>query len=80
VAPQPATNAAFMRELRRVLHRPWSPPVPAMAVRFGATLMGSEPTLALISQRCSPARLAAAGFQFRFPELGPALHDLCDPK
>ena len=27
VAPNPATNAEFMRELRRALHRPWSPPV-----------------------------------------------------
>lgn len=80
VAPNPATNAAFMRELRRVLHRPWSPPAPTFAVRLGARLMGSEPSLALVSQRCAPTRLVAAGFSFRFPELGPALQDLCAPK
>ena len=37
-SPQPATNAQFMRELRAALHRPWSPPVPAWAVRLGGWL------------------------------------------
>jgi len=77
VAPNPVTNADFMRELRRALHRPWSPPVPAFAVKLGAKLLGSEPSLALTGQRCAPARLAAAGFKFQFPELPPALAELC---
>ena len=80
VAPNAVTNAAFMRELRRVLHRPWSPPAPAFAVRLGARFMGSEPSLALISQRCLPARLEQAKFLFRFPELPAALQDLCGKK
>src|SRR5665213_631455 len=42
VAPNPATNAEFMRELRRALHRPWSPPAPEFAVKLGARLMNSE--------------------------------------
>ena len=77
VAPNAVTNAAFMRELRHALHRPWSPPAPAFAVKLGARLMGSEPSLALVSQRCSPKRFSAAGFQFQFSELAPALRDLC---
>jgi len=77
VAPNPVTNAEFMRELRRTLHRPWSPPVPALAVKIGARLMGSEPSLALISQRSTPARLLQAKFKFQFPELPAALQDLC---
>jgi uncharacterized protein (TIGR01777 family) len=77
VAPDPVTNAEFMRELRRTLHRPWSPPVPEFAVKLGARLMGSEPSLALASQRCEPKRFREAGFQFQFPELKAALHDLC---
>jgi uncharacterized protein (TIGR01777 family) len=79
VAPRPVTNAEFMRALRRALHRPWSPPAPEFAVRLGARLMGGEPSLALVSQRCVPARFIAAGFQYRFPELPPALRDLCQP-
>ena len=79
VAPTPVTNAEFMRELRRTLRRPWSPPAPKFAVKLGAKLLGSEPSLALASQRCTPKRFAAAGFQFQFPELAPALRDLCRP-
>jgi hypothetical protein len=77
VAPNAVTNAEFMRELRHVWHRPWSPPVPKLAVKLGAWLMRSEPSLALISQRCLPGRFYAAGFSFQFPDLPAALNDLC---
>jgi uncharacterized protein (TIGR01777 family) len=77
VAPEPVTNASFMGALRHALHRPWSPPAPELAVKIGAWLMGSEPSLALVSQRCVPTRFLKAGFAFQFPELAPALHDLC---
>ena len=75
-APEPVTNAEFMRELRRALHRPWSPPVPAPFVRVGAWLMGSEGDLALLSCRCAPRRFCEHGFTFRFPTLNTALGDL----
>jgi uncharacterized protein len=77
VAPNPVTNREFMRELRHALNRPWSPPAPEFAVRLGARLMGSEPSLALMSSRCAPRRFMKAGFEFQFPQLAPALHDLC---
>ncbi len=77
VAPKPVTNKEFMRELRRALHRPWSPPAPEFAVRLGARLMGSEPSLALAGQRCAPKRFLAAGFEFEFSELRTALENLC---
>ena len=75
-APNPVTNAEFMRELRRALHRPWSPPVPAPFARLGAWLMGSEGDLALLSYRCLPRRVAEHGFTFLFPTLKTALGDL----
>lgn len=74
--PAPVTNAEFMATLRRVLHRPWSPPVPAWAVHLGAWVMRTEPELALSGRRCIPARLMASGFSFRFPELESALSDV----
>lgn len=80
VSPKPVTNAEFMQELRRALHRPWSPPVPEFAVKTGARLMRGEPSLALGSSRCFPARFTEAGFKFYFPDLGPALRDLCKKK
>lgn len=76
VAPNAVTNAEFMRELRRALHRPWSPPAPGLAVKLGARLLGSEGSLVLAGQRCVPRRFLAAGFPFRFTEVGPALADL----
>jgi uncharacterized protein len=74
--PKPVTNAELMRELRRTLHRPWSPPAPAWAVKLGSRLMGVEPSLALAGCRVEPKRLKEAGFQFQFPELGPALKEM----
>ena len=74
--PNPVTNAEFMRELRRALHRPWSPPVPAFATRIGALFMRTEPSLALTGRRCRPRRFLESGFQFEFPELRGALTDL----
>ncbi len=77
VAPKSATNAEFMRELRRALHRPWSPPVPVFAIKLGARLMRGEGSLALVSQRCVPRRFVEAGYQFQFGDLNVALRDLC---
>jgi uncharacterized protein (TIGR01777 family) len=74
--PNPVTNAEFMRELRRALHRPWSPPVPAWATRLGAFFMRTEPSLALTGRRCRPTRFLEKRFQFEFPELRGALADL----
>jgi NAD dependent epimerase/dehydratase family enzyme len=75
-APQPATNAEFMRELRRVLRRPWSPPVHVWAVRLGCGLMKTEPCLALGGRRCVPERLLQKGFTFQWPTLAAALNQV----
>lgn len=72
----PATNAAFMRRLRRVVHRPWSPPAPAFAVTIGSYLIGTEPSIALHGQRCVPRRLDEQGFAFAHEDLGEALTTL----
>ncbi|HLX94435.1 MAG TPA: TIGR01777 family oxidoreductase [Verrucomicrobiae bacterium] len=74
--PNPVTNAEFMRELRRALHRPWCPPAPVLAVRLGSWLMETEPSLALTGRRCAPSRFLRLGFQFQFPELRGALKDI----
>jgi hypothetical protein len=74
--PNPVTNREFMRELRRALHRPWSPPAPAWAVKLGSRLMGAEPSLALAGCRVAPKRFIEAGFKFQFPALPDALKNL----
>ena len=78
-SPGPVTNSEFMRELRRALHRPWSPPVPAPFARIGAWLMGSDGDLALTSCRCVPRRFLEHGFDFQFPHLRGAFADLYPP-
>ncbi len=72
----PATNAAFMRRLRRVVHRPWSPPAPAFAVKIGSYMIGTEPSIALHGQRCVPRRLDEEGFAFAHEDLGETLAGL----
>lgn len=71
VSPEPATNAGFTMALAGVLHRPAVFPVPATLLRLVLGRMADETLLA--STRAVPARLQAAGYVFRHPELEPAL-------
>lgn len=75
-APNPVMNREFMRELRRAVGRPWSPPAPGVMVRVGSFFLRTDPELALLGRRIVPKRLLDEGFRFRFPELAPALVDL----
>lgn len=75
-SPDPQPNAVFMRELRKAVHRPWSPPAPAFAVRIGSVFLRTDPELALLGRRCLPTRLQAEGFTFDHAKLGPALQEL----
>jgi uncharacterized protein (TIGR01777 family) len=69
-APEPVTNKAFSRALGRVLHRPAFAPVPAFAVRV---LYGQMAEIVSEGQRAVPERTLALGYEFRHPDLEPAL-------
>jgi uncharacterized protein len=69
--PNPVTNAQFSHTLGEVLHRPAVATVPEFAVKLMFGEMGEETLLS--GQRVNPKCLMGAGFQFDFPELGPAL-------
>lgn len=77
-APNPVSNAEFMRELRRVVKGvPLGLPAPAWLVRIGAPLvMRTDPELALYGRYCRSIRLEEDGFEFEHPELAAALVDL----
>ncbi|MEX2015958.1 MAG: TIGR01777 family oxidoreductase [Candidatus Hydrogenedentales bacterium] len=76
-APQPVSNAEFMRELRRALGMPIGLPAASWMVRIGAPLlMKTDPELALYGRYCVSRRLRDEGFEFRFPDLHSALDDL----
>jgi uncharacterized protein (TIGR01777 family) len=72
----PETNAVFMKRLRAVVHRPWSPPAPALAVKLGSYVIGVEPSVALDGQRCVPRRLDEEGFTFAHEDLSKSLKGL----
>jgi uncharacterized protein (TIGR01777 family) len=70
-APNPIRNRDFARALGRALHRPAALPAPAFALRL---LLGEMADEVLIGgQRVVPARAAAEGFIFAYPELDSAL-------
>ncbi len=71
VAPKPVRNSEFVRALGKALHRPAFFPVPAFVVRTLFGEMGDS--LLLASERVRPARLEAAGYSYRHPELAVAL-------
>ncbi len=71
VSPEPARNKDFVHALGEQLHRPTVFPLPAFVVH---TLFGEMGDTALLgSARVEPAKLKAAGYQFRHPHLKDAL-------
>ncbi|MBL8059362.1 MAG: TIGR01777 family oxidoreductase [Chthonomonas sp.] len=75
-APNPVTNEAMMRELRAMVGRPWSPPVPQFALRVAGALGAPDPELLLHGQRVLPKRAEAEGFAFTHHAVTTALKTL----
>ena len=69
-APEPVTNAEFARALGAALHRPALLPTPAFALKI---LFGEMADILLTGQRVVPKRASAGGFEFKYPDLAPAL-------
>jgi len=74
VAPEPVTNGKFTETLGSVLSRPTFMAMPAFAARLAFGEMADE--MMLSSTRVAPTVLERAGYQFRFPQLRPALEHL----
>ncbi len=72
-APRPVRNRDFAAALGRALRRPACLPVPAFVLRLA---LGEFAEALLASQRVMPARLAAAGFDFRYPDIDSALAEI----
>jgi uncharacterized protein (TIGR01777 family) len=71
VSPNPVTNADFTKTLGKVLGRPTIVKMPG----FGAKLLFGEMGDALLlgGQRVMPKRLKECWYEFKYPELEPAL-------
>lgn len=71
VSPNPLLNAEFAAATTRALGQKPGGTMPAFLVRLFMGEMGEE--LLLSSRRIQPAKLLAAGYSFRFPELEKAV-------
>lgn len=67
VSPNPIRNAEFAIASSHALEQKCGGTMPAFLVRLTLGEMGEE--LILASRRIQPAKLLAAGYRFRFPEL-----------
>jgi uncharacterized protein (TIGR01777 family) len=68
--PGPVTNAELTATLASVLHRPALLAVPVPVLRLALGGVASE---LLSSARVLPSKLVTAGYEYRYPELRPAL-------
>lgn len=74
VAPNPERNKALVEAIGAALGGPnLAIPAPAFALRLA---MGEMADVILNSNRISSKKITDSGFEFRFPELAPALTDL----
>lgn len=71
--PEPVRQRDFAKALASALHRPAFLPAPRFALRFA---LGEFSTELLTSKRVLPAAAEAAGFEFGYPSLAPALSHL----
>ncbi len=75
-APNPIRNKDLTRALGEALGKPtFMPAVPGFILRM---IMGEFGSVLLEGQRVLPRKLLDAGFQFSFPKIRKALHDLLD--
>ena len=73
VSPNPVTNQEFTKTLGEVLYRPTFIPLPEFAVSMVFGEMGDA--LLLASTKVLPKRLTDAGFEFKYPDLKPAIEN-----
>ena len=75
-APFPADNRTLMADIRRIVGAPIGMPTTRWMLEVGSAVIRTETELVLKSRWVVPERLLAAGYEFAFPELEPALRDI----
>lgn len=71
--PEPVTNRRFSRALGAAMGRPAWLPAPGFALRLAVGELAGN---LLMSHRVIPGAAARYGYEFRYPEVEPALRDL----
>lgn len=75
-APGPVTNRELMSELRRSVGRSIGLPAYRWMLEPAMFILRVEPEMLLKSRWVVPERLTDAGYEFRWPQLEPALSDV----
>ena len=75
-SPHPTQNRELMAHLREYVGVPLGIPAPAGLLRAAATVLRTNPDLALDSVRAVPTVLREAGFAFRYPQLAGAFREM----
>ena len=76
-APNPVSNAFFMKRLRIALNMKIGLPAFSWMVKLGAPIfMNTDPELALYGRYCISERLQEEGFDFSYPTLEEAFDDI----
>lgn len=75
-APNPTDNRTLMATMRRVLGVPVGLPAFRWMLEIGSIAIRTETELILKSRWVLPARLEAAGYEFQYRQLEPALRDI----
>ncbi|HEU4808742.1 MAG TPA: DUF1731 domain-containing protein [Homoserinimonas sp.] len=78
-SPNPSDNRSLMATLRKVLRIPAGLPAFRWMLELGSIAIGTETELILKSRWVLPQRLQDAGYEFRHPQLEPALRDILQP-
>lgn len=79
-APNPVSNAYFMRTLREKMHMPLGLPMPAWLLKTAAFAVRTETELLLKSRWVVPEKLLQSGFEFQYPTIDVAVDDLLGTK
>jgi len=75
-APNPVTNAAFMKTLRRITGHIIGLPAYEWMLTIGTALIGTEKELLLKSRWVVPAKLLESGFDFKYAKLDEAIQQI----
>lgn len=75
-SPNPVSNEAFQKELRKSLRIPYFINQPVWMLKLGAVFIGTETELVLKSRYVYPKGLTDQGFTFHFPTIHDCLNDL----
>ncbi|MHC5796261.1 epimerase [Lacisediminihabitans sp. FW035] len=75
-SPNPSDNRTVMQTLRDVLGMPFGIPAPRWMLELGSAVIKTETELVLKSRWVLPERLREAGYEFEYPELGPAVRQI----